>query len=217
MNRSDTIVELATALAKAQSEMAGAIKGSNNPFFGSTYADLAAVWDACRDPLAKNGLAILQPVRLEEHRIYVTTLMVHASGEWISEELSAQPGVQKTENKRPVFYPVESPQAIGSTITYLRRYGLAAMVGIAQVDDDGESAMGRNIVIETLSREQVGEIIGMLDIAGVDEHEQQRWLAKLAKRYGVSAVDKIPVESFESAKATISSAIDTRDNATADA
>jgi len=204
MNRSDTIIEFAKALSAAQADIGGALKSSENPFFKSSYADLASVWDACREPLTKNGLSVIQSPSAEGNIVSVETVLMHASGEWVSCELTTQ---IKDMN----------PQAVGTGITYLRRYGLAAMVGIAQVDDDGESAMGRNIVIETLSREQVGEIIGMLDIAGVDEHEQQRWLAKLAKRYGVSAVDKIPVESFESAKATISTAIDARDNATADA
>jgi len=204
MNRSDTIIEFAKALSAAQADIGGALKSSENPFFKSSYADLASVWDACREPLTKNRLSVIQSPSAEGNIVSVETVLMHASGEWVSCELTTQ---IKDMN----------PQAVGTGITYLRRYGLAAMVGIAQVDDDGESAMGRNIVIETLSREQVGEIIGMLDIAGVDEHEQQRWLAKLAKRYGVSAVDKIPVESFESAKATISTAIDARDNATADA
>lgn len=204
MNRSDTIVEFAKALSAAQADIGGALKSSENPFFKSSYADLASVWDACREPLTKNGLSVIQSPSAEGNIVSVETVLMHASGEFVSCELTTQ---IKDMN----------PQAVGTGITYLRRYGLAAMVGIAQVDDDGESAMGRNIVIETLSREQVGEIIGMLDIGKVEEHEQQRWLAKLAKRYGVSAVDKIPVESFESAKATISTAIDARDNATADA
>jgi hypothetical protein len=127
---SATIGKLAEALAKAQAEMEGAAKDSTNPHFRSKYADLASVRDACR-PLAKYGIAHLQPTRAEGPHVTVTTVLIHASGEWISEDLTLTAG-QNT------------PQAVGSAITYGRRYGLAAMVGIAPEDDDGEAAEPRN-------------------------------------------------------------------------
>jgi hypothetical protein len=127
---SATIGKLAEALAKAQAEMEGAAKDSTNPHFRSKYADLASVRDACR-PLAKYGIAHLQPTRADGPHVTVTTVLIHASGEWISEDLTLTAG-QNT------------PQAVGSAITYGRRYGLAAMVGIAPEDDDGEAAEPRN-------------------------------------------------------------------------
>jgi hypothetical protein len=60
MTTSESINEIAAALAKAQSEMGGAVKDSANPFFKSKYADLSSVWDACRGPLTKNGLSVVQ-------------------------------------------------------------------------------------------------------------------------------------------------------------
>lgn len=126
---SGSIGKLADALAKAQGEMEGALKDSTNPHFKSKYADLAAVRDACR-PLSKHGLAVLQPTKADGARVTVTTMLVHSSGEWIAEDLTLTAG-QAT------------PQAVGSAITYGRRYGLAAMVGIAPEDDDGEAAEGR--------------------------------------------------------------------------
>ncbi len=60
MTTSPEINELAAALAKAQGEMGGALKDSANPFFKSKYADLSSVWEACRAPLAKYGLSIVQ-------------------------------------------------------------------------------------------------------------------------------------------------------------
>ena len=110
---STTIGNLAEALAKAQAEMDGAAKDSTNPHFRSKYADLSSIRDACR-PLAKHGLAFLQPTRAEGAHVTVTTLLVHVSGEWISEDLTLTAG-QNT------------PQAVGSAITYGRRYGLAAI------------------------------------------------------------------------------------------
>jgi ERF superfamily len=127
---SPTIGKLAEALAKAQAEMEGAAKDALNPHFRSKYADLASIRDACR-PLAKFGLAHLQPTRAEGPHVTVTTILIHSSGEWISEDLT-------------LTAVANTPQAVGSAITYGRRYGLAAMVGIAPEDDDGEAAEPRN-------------------------------------------------------------------------
>jgi len=130
LRMSPTVGKLGDALAKAQAEMEGAAKDATNPHFRSKYADLASIRDACR-PLAKFGIAFLQPTRAEGPHVTVTTLLLHSSGEWIAEDLTLTAG-QNT------------PQAVGSAITYGRRYGLAAMVGIAPEDDDGEAAEPRN-------------------------------------------------------------------------
>src|SRR5512145_916936 len=98
--------------------MKGAAKDSANPFFKSKYADLASVWDACRDALADAGLAVFQPAKAEGAKVSVTTLLAHESGEWMADELT-------------VTAKEESRQAVGSAITYARRYGLASMVGVA--------------------------------------------------------------------------------------
>jgi hypothetical protein len=121
---SDDFKELATALAKAQGEMDHAKRNQNNPHFKSSFADLSAVIDAIREPFAKNGLAYIQsPVTLIQGEVTIRTRIVHSSGQWTEGEISARP--MKND-----------PQGIGSAITYLRRYGLMAMVGIAPADDD---------------------------------------------------------------------------------
>jgi hypothetical protein len=130
LRMSSTIGKLVDALAKAQGEMKGAAKDATNPHFRSKYPTLASVCDAC-DPLAKHGIAYLQPTRAEGVHVTVTTMLAHSSGEWIAQDLTLTAG-QST------------PQAVGSAITYGRRYGLAAMVGIAPEDDDGEAAEPRN-------------------------------------------------------------------------
>lgn len=126
MESSPTIGLLAEALSKAQGEMIGAKKDSANPYFKSKYADLASIWDACRAPLSKNNLSIIQIP--QENGI--ETILAHSSGEWIKGFLEIKP-------------VKEDPQAIGSAITYARRYALAAMVGIAPEDDDGNAATGK--------------------------------------------------------------------------
>ena len=105
----------------------GAKKESVNPHFKSKYADLSSVIDACRKPLGDNGLAFVQLVSTDKSGVIVTTRLLHSSGESI-EASCWLPVVQQT------------PQAYGSAITYGRRYSLAAMVGVAAEDDDGNGA-----------------------------------------------------------------------------
>ena len=130
MTTSDQIADLAAALVHAQGEMGGALKDSANPFFKSKYADLESVWGACRGPLAKYGLAVVQSPSAEGLRVSVETLLIHTSGQWIRGTVS-------------VAAKEDSPQAVGSCITYLRRYALQSFVGVAPEDDDGEAAEGR--------------------------------------------------------------------------
>jgi hypothetical protein len=128
--QSETINELAAALAKAQGKLTGALKDSANPFFKSRYADLASCWDACRQQLSDNGLSVIQTTDVVDGIVVVRTTLAHSSGQWISGVL-------------PVKVKDDGPQAQGSGITYARRYALAAIVGLAQIDDDGEAAQAR--------------------------------------------------------------------------
>lgn len=130
MHKSDSIKELSAALVKAQASIGVAIKDSVNPHFKSKYADLGAVWAACRKPLNDNGLSVVQmPVDAgEPGRVALETILVHVSGEYISSTVSTR--LMK-----------DDAQGVGSAITYLRRYALAAFVGIvADEDDDGNAA-----------------------------------------------------------------------------
>ena len=130
MNQSEQINELSKALCTAQSQMTFAKKDSKNPFFKSSYADLSSVWEACREPLTKNGLAVIQTFdsNHDENTVIVVTTLTHSSGQWINSRLKL-PLVKK------------DPQGLGSAITYGRRYSLAAIVGvIADEDDDGNAA-----------------------------------------------------------------------------
>lgn len=128
MNKSEQTNELFSALVKAQMEIRGAAKDSVNPFFKSKYADLQSVWDACREPLTKNGLCVIQSTDTTEQGTAIVTVLGHVSGQWISGTL-------------PISAAKLDPQGVGSAITYSRRYALCAMVGIHQTDDDAESAM----------------------------------------------------------------------------
>lgn len=139
VKRSPTIGAMAGALAKAQAEVTGAAKDSLNPHFKNKYADLASVWDACRPALSAHGIAVVQSPAADGARVTVTTLLLHGSGEWIEGALT----MTAQQN---------TPQGIGSCITYARRYALAAMAGVAPEDDDGNEASrqspGRPVPVE---------------------------------------------------------------------
>ena len=125
--KSNQLDKLGDALAKAQSEMKGAKKSSVNPFFKSNYADLHTVIESSFPFLSKYGLSVIQGNDTDENgSFYVTTMQLHNSGQWIKSKL-----------KMPITKP--DAQGVGATITYARRFALSAMVGIAQMDDDGNS------------------------------------------------------------------------------
>jgi hypothetical protein len=145
MNQSESIADLAAALSKAQASITGALKDSANPFFKSKYADLASCWDACRKPLTDNGLAVIQTIEAGEGRAVLVTTLAHSGGEWI-------------KSYCPILTKDDSPQALGSAITYARRYALAAMVGLAQIDDDAEAAQGRHKVSAPQNPELLAKI-----------------------------------------------------------
>jgi hypothetical protein len=130
VTRSESIAALAAALSKAQGVMEGATKAGLNPHFKSKYADLASVWDACRKPLADNGLSVVQLPGGDGQTLSVTTILMHESGEWIEGTMTMTP----TKN---------DPQGVGSCLTYARRYALAATVGISPEDDDGNAASAK--------------------------------------------------------------------------
>ena len=127
MEKSDSIKSLAAAMCKAQSEMGGAHKGANNPFFKSKYADLAAVVQAVKEPFSNNGLSYAQFPINDGDKIGVETILMHDSGEWLM-------------NRFTVKATKQDAQGAGSVITYCRRYGLQAIAGIPSEDDDGNGA-----------------------------------------------------------------------------
>jgi len=99
MKMSETIAEIATALSKAQGQIDAATKGSVNPHFKSRYADLNALREAIREPLAAHDLSIVQLPRVDGASVEVETMLLHKSGEYISEVLRVTKG-NKSEAAR---------------------------------------------------------------------------------------------------------------------
>lgn len=129
--QSETLAKLSEALSKAQGAMRPAVRDHTNPFFKTKYADLASVWESIRKPLSDNNLAITQAItETTPTSITIETRLLHASGEYITSVMSMPTG------KGDI-------QALGSAISYGRRYSLSALIGVVSDDeDDGEAAKG---------------------------------------------------------------------------
>lgn len=128
MNSSNEIAALAKALIKAQREMRVANKSAVNPHFKSSYAPLPEVIDVAK-VLHTHGIVFMQPTFESERGVGIETIVIHdETGQWISGALVLTP-------------QQNTPQGIGSAITYGRRFGLASLIGIvAEEDDDGNAA-----------------------------------------------------------------------------
>ena len=133
--------QLFTALAAAQGELGPAIKNANNPAFSSKYADLGANLEEAYKVFPKHGISVTQiPVRIDD-RIGMVTILGHKSGQWIKAD-------------GPSMAPMKAgPHAVGSVITYLRRYMLGSMLGLWAEDDDANTAQGVKTSAEPLPAE----------------------------------------------------------------
>ena len=129
MNKSDSITDLAVALVKAQGELKNPSFDSQNPHFKNKYASLATVRDTVTPVLAKHGLAVVQLLGRGEGGITCETVLLHTTGQWLSEALYMPSAKQDA-------------QGFGSAITYARRYALMAICGVVgDEDDDGQAAV----------------------------------------------------------------------------
>lgn len=174
---SPSIDKLATALAKAQGEIKSAAKDSLNPHFKSKYADLASIDEASKEALSKHGLSVVQLPRADGNRVTLIYALLHESGQFMGSDLTMR--AQQ-----------DTPQAIGSCITYERRYTKAALVGISQDDDDGNVASGKNVSHETST--QNGTKPNRVDTF-TGESSQMESLKSAAKAAGLSTVGQLEI------------------------
>ena len=129
MKTSEQIDKIAPALLAAQKEIGNASKDAKNPHFRNSYASLGSVIEAVKEPLNKHGIAIVQTLSEGKEGLHLSSRLLHTSGQWIEDT---------------AFSPISKndPQGVGSAVTYLRRYSLAALLCITQEDDDGNAASG---------------------------------------------------------------------------
>jgi len=198
---SEQINELMTALSKAQGQMSGAIKDSSNPFFKSKYADLNSIWNAYREALSANSLAVVQTMGIDESGQYIKTILGHSSGQWMASVLPIS--IQSNKEGR-----VNELQLLGSAITYLRRYALAALVGVApDEDDDGNAAAGykanqvkkaESAKSDMMSETQAKELQMLLDEC--DPEYVNSFLRHAKKTHNADNVAQMPANLYDRIK-----------------
>lgn len=177
---SDSIVKLAPALIAAHKDLGHALKNSTNPHFKSSFANLTSVIDTARPVFNDHGLTILQlPQAHDLPGAKVRTMIVHESGEWISD------GAPEFPATKP------DAQGNGSALSYGRRYGYATVAGVSQEDDDGNAASaprGTAAPVSKLSAAQKAELLALWIQAGGKEIA------------GKARFDALPADQYEIAK-----------------
>lgn len=194
-SHSDTIGKLAEALAKAHGQFKTVIKSAENPYFKSSYADLSALIDATQEGLTANGLALVQsPGQIVNGRVHVTSILMHSSGEWLSDEL-AMP-MSKTD-----------AQGAGSAITYARRYAYQSLLNVAgEEDDDGNAATGKT------QADRKGSSTDVSDKGPINPTQQRAFwsaatqggktkahVAEYFETIGIRATEEMPKLKFDAA------------------
>lgn len=187
VEHSEQIDKIAPAFVKAQAASNGAKKASNNPHFKSKYADLTQVWAACEDALEANGLGIIQGLgEARDGVMHMDTMLLHTSGQWLSSHAS-------------IPLPKGDPQGYGSATTYLRRYALAAMLGVVQEDDDGNAARRTDPRTESspmnadrITEQQEGDLVALAQEVGAD-------MPKFEKYLGVRSLADLPADRYQEA------------------
>ena len=172
MNKSESIQNLAAALSKAQAEFPVIKFDSVNPFLKNGYASLGAVIAGTRPVLAKNGLAVTQLTFGEDGVVGVETMLTHSSGEWISDRVSMQVGEERGKS---------SAQVAGSIITYLRRYSLAAILGMYSDEDTDGNEVKQELKPREAKPVSVSETMTIEDACKTTTSE--------GKQYGSMTID----------------------------
>ena len=188
MKRSESIIKLAAALVKFNSEVSSIAKDAKNPFFKSDYVTLDKLIISTREILQKNGLSVLQFPLSDENRIGVQTILLHESGEYIeSEPLYMTPA------------KVNDPQAAGSVITYLRRYSYQAILNLnTGEDDDANAATFVNSeppkANGKLTAKQVGRLLAIGLKVGVKESDIK---AAIYKEFRKQKIEDLSKEEYD--------------------
>lgn len=193
MNKSESINELATALAKAQSEIEDATKDKKG--YNYKYADLSQILQIVRPAFSRNGLSITQFPSGGGNEVSLCSMLMHSSGQSVSECFSMEVEAAKGMTKA---------QASGSVITYMRRYALAAIAGITQEDNDAAPLKPAPLKPAQLkpappkpnlsAEKMIAEINKLLEETGTDEG------AMLAgMNFGVSGVAELSNEQMKQA------------------
>lgn len=128
MKMSEQTDKIFSALSKAQGEL-GLVE-KNRDGHGYKYADLGECISTAQGPLKNNGLAITQLMGNVDNNTTLITMLTHSSGQYIASEFIMEKAILSGgAGKNPA-------QGMGASITYMRRYAFAAIIGLAQEDTD---------------------------------------------------------------------------------
>ena len=188
MRTSESIADLAKALAAAQGEMKNAKLNKVNPHFKSRYADLAEIRDTVTPALSRNGLSVAQGTDMTESGLVVVTRLMHLSGQWI-------------ESRYPIA--IDKPQAMGSAYTYAKRYSLAAICCISSDEDDDANAANTSApVTASISADQFRELRKLIDASNTDEN-------KLLAFLKADALENLTIPQFKAAEMALKKKLST--------
>ena len=186
MMQSENVDLISAALVKAQGVMKAATYNKVNPHFKNKYADLAAVIDAIRKPMAENGLGFTQTMYATDTALFLTTTLRHTSGQWISSEYPLPMGA--------------TPQQLGSALTYARRYSLSSIACIAADEDDDAEATRTDglstVPSPKISDEQLEKLHTLIDEVGADDF-------KFCKYMKIDALSLLPANRYSEAVALL--------------
>lgn len=185
MTHSEDIKDISAAMSKAQGEMKPALKDATNPAYRSHYATLTAVWEACREPLSKHGIAVWQDACISELGVAVTTKLTHTSGQWIE--------------FGPLAVPMSKQDAhgLGSALSYGKRYALSTAIGIvAEEDDDANAAVGTTEAHAARPPDGAMETV-KVKVTGI----VQRQLSSGGTKYTITASDRQTYSTLKKALA----------------
>jgi len=198
MLKSDTIAELAKALAQAQTafdaikrDRTVKVQTKTGGSYTFAYAPLDTILAAIRPALAQHGLALVQASHIEAGAEFLRTTLLHASGEFIA-------------NDTAVLVSDRGPQAYGSALTYAARYGVTRLLCLASEDDDDGNAAEGNAAervqrarkvekVETITADQTAELQTWADELGVD-------LVQFCKFMNVPSLAAIPADRYGAAR-----------------
>ena len=179
MNKSETITEIAKALAKFQSEVSDPERTKENAFLKAKYVTLDSLLQTVRPVLSENGLSFLQVPSTSKEEVTVVTVLLHTSGEWFESDPFTLPLMKK------------DPQGVGSVVTYARRYSLSSILGVAWDEDDdaqsnNETELTKQVNVKGIPNETVASYIkttfnkSSLKILDLTELKQVKsWLMSL--------------------------------------
>lgn len=196
MNQSENIQQLVKALAQAQGAFKRVGHDKLNPHYKSKYASLEAIIDAIREPVAKAGLAVVHSVEGEK----IETRVMHTSGQWISSTI-------------PLLLDKRSPQAVGSAITYAKRYNISCLLNLSiGEDDDANQAEEEHVeppkVELVINDEQVEQLEGL-----VAEYPELR--KGILSTYRVQSFESLPQNMFNSVVKKINASLKAKKEAVA--